>query len=362
MSTRAELISDWQTHLTAAEQSAGCASSLRWLIAARVRLYRFLLSLYGDGGWNADSLAEPRSAAGGAAVVIDSLEALPFYGKPAKTAGKIQSVLKSVANANDAPPPAGPLVEGLEPGSWMLVATTFDRTTARIHVDWLRKHAIEARFAAKGYRFSVEVPAAYYREALPLMRNRRIAYPKVFLAHRESKFLAIVIYYVVITGAVGPCIGLFAMLAWSAIRVLFGETPDRLEMVTVFLIAWSLAIAAGAVLRCWLRVFDVLRPLSSMRRQQPVVIVSRKRSPKGEAIWAFLRRWSFLLPYCPDVRLPPIALVFGASCGLTLAMFLPAVLGFQAMIPWWAGMILFFGLVSIRRRFAPPPVHSEKLN
>ena len=55
MPTRPDLIADWQTRLAAAEEGAGCASSPGWLQRARVRLYRFLLSLYGDGGWNADA-------------------------------------------------------------------------------------------------------------------------------------------------------------------------------------------------------------------------------------------------------------------------------------------------------------------
>src|SRR5262245_15490181 len=103
--TRDKLISDWRTRLAAAEAEP-VSSSLRraWLVRVQMRLYRFLLSLYGNGVWRADE-----HAASPQPVVFDSAEAESLSGKPAKDLGKIRSVLKSVANSQDHRPAAGSL-------------------------------------------------------------------------------------------------------------------------------------------------------------------------------------------------------------------------------------------------------------
>jgi len=52
--SRDELIADWHKRLAAAEQSQADASKRsQWLARMRVRIYQFLLSLYGEGNWNA---------------------------------------------------------------------------------------------------------------------------------------------------------------------------------------------------------------------------------------------------------------------------------------------------------------------
>ena len=98
--TREQLIADWQQRLTDAESAPiGESNRLAWLVRVRIRLYRFLLSLYGDAGWN----AAPKSPAddSSTSVIFDSPQVLPLAGKPAKSEGKIRAVLKSVANSQD---------------------------------------------------------------------------------------------------------------------------------------------------------------------------------------------------------------------------------------------------------------------
>jgi hypothetical protein len=139
--TREELVADWRGRLVNAEAvPIGASKRLAWLVRVRIRLYRFLLSLYGDAGWN----AAPNSPAdeSTASVVFDSPDVLPLAGKPAKSEGKIRAVLKSVANSQDNRCPRGTFDSSWPPAtgafkwpeeSWMrraLVATDIWRVVA----------------------------------------------------------------------------------------------------------------------------------------------------------------------------------------------------------------------------------------
>ena len=108
--TRDQLIADWQKRLAAASEAPDEPTSRAvWLAHLRVRLYRFLLSLYGEGDWNAPEGA-PESPS---SVVIDA-QTLPLAGKPAKDEDAIRAVLKSVAGACENKPQAGPFAAGIE--------------------------------------------------------------------------------------------------------------------------------------------------------------------------------------------------------------------------------------------------------
>jgi hypothetical protein len=352
MSARTELIADWQRRLTAAESATG-ATSLGWLVAARVRLYRFLLSLYGDGRWNADSGDHANAVAGSdssSAVVMNAADVLPFCGKPAKTAGKIQAVLKAVANANDAPPPAGPLVGGLQADNWVVVSIALHGGAGQQHAAWLKKHGLTARVVFKGYRFSVEVPAAHYRDAIALARPRRSVRPKVPLSPREGRFFAVIAYFSAVVFLFAPCLGLFAMLMWSATHTTWPTTPGGLELASIFAGVWTLAIAAGALAWAALHFAAVLFPSLATyfpRRTPP----RTKHSKLGRAILRRAQPLLFLLPPFPDIHLPPRILLPAAFVGLAFVFWLPALLPRE---PWWlawAVLAVYCVLASIRKRF-----------
>lgn len=122
--TREELIADWQRCLATAE-TAPVSSSQRqaWLVLVRVRLYRFLLSLYGRGDWSGNHpiVSDERATAGNSDVIFDSPAVLPLAGKPAKGDGKIREVLKAVASAQIERPASGPWIQGLPQEEWIVV-------------------------------------------------------------------------------------------------------------------------------------------------------------------------------------------------------------------------------------------------
>jgi hypothetical protein len=173
MSTaRDKLIADWRARLDAAEAEPVASSPRRaWLVRVRTRLYRFLLSLYGDGAWRADDQVPPEPAVQEPAVVFDA-EALA--GKPAKDEGKIRSVLKAVANSQDHRPQSGTLTaDEVLANCWFVVATTGSNLSLPRCHDLLERNHIECRTQARGDEMVLEVPAQQRYEAMALLDERR---------------------------------------------------------------------------------------------------------------------------------------------------------------------------------------------
>ena len=89
--SREQLIAEWRERLSAAEASSTDSTTRpAWLLRIRIRLYRFLLSLYGDGDWS----ASPQQATEPPSLVFDSADALALEGKPAKGEERIRAALR----------------------------------------------------------------------------------------------------------------------------------------------------------------------------------------------------------------------------------------------------------------------------
>jgi hypothetical protein len=151
-------------------------------VRVQLRLYRFLLSLYGNGDWRiTDSLNPPPvDTVGHESVVFDSPDVLPLAGKPAKAQGKIREVLKAVATAQDKPFAAGPLVSGLPPEHWIVVAVVKRAIDPSRCVTLLRSRQFKVRLAPRGTDIAIEVPADDHRTALKLLvdQERRGAFSR----------------------------------------------------------------------------------------------------------------------------------------------------------------------------------------
>jgi hypothetical protein len=177
MIQRSELVSQWQERLTAAEDLAQSTAQFRWFHLARVRLYRFLLSCYGGGQWRTGANEAADSATND---VASECQPTQWAGKPPKSVGAIQSVLKSVHGAQVHPPAPGPLVAGLDPDTYLAVTAT----DARIDVEKCEQFLIDRGFCprvvGRGRRRTVEVPYAELNAAEALVD-----------AHREMLRLAL---------------------------------------------------------------------------------------------------------------------------------------------------------------------------
>ena len=168
---REELIAQWRQKLADARQAASSDPRRAWLAQMRVRLYRFLLSCYAGSSWSTTprrptpqvSTESPDEA------VFDTPDSAELRGKPPKSLGQIQSVLKSVANAQEHAPEPGPLVHGLEPDSWVVVAATSRMKKLNEITHALSRARCESRALVRGNKTVVEVRAADRHAAMAIV-------------------------------------------------------------------------------------------------------------------------------------------------------------------------------------------------
>jgi len=279
--SRDQLIADWRKRLAIARDGQGASPHrATWLSRLRVRLYRFLLSLYGDGRWNAPSPVEAGTPTGApAGVVFDSEGALPLAGKPAKSDGKIRAVLKSVANSQSQPLERGPLTSGLSPDSWMVVASSSAHIrTARLLL-FLKLAGILARLSARGGDRLVEVQAEDRAAALRIIeRNHDKLHGRERVSPIEGINLLAGIPILVIYAP-------FVILALvAALNMIFpaaeNRRPSGSAMATLFFGGWAACVVLffliAIVGRAWPRLLYVQERLNWELRQR--VIASRRRA------------------------------------------------------------------------------------
>jgi hypothetical protein len=156
MSTRDEIIADWRNRLAEATVAPTEPSSRpAWLIRLRVRLYQFLLSLYGEGHWHS---ADVQSSEGAQQVTDNqTAESIAWQGKPAKDITAIRAVLSSVAEARPSPNVPGSFAEGAGPEAWIVVATFNTGIQPQRCTTLLNAKKISARWLSRNDDVTVEV-------------------------------------------------------------------------------------------------------------------------------------------------------------------------------------------------------------
>lgn len=259
MALRDQLIADWQQRLdVASEPQSGASKRSEWLNRVRRRLYRFLLSLYGDGSWNAPPPScEPENA--GRSAVFDAPDVLPLSGKPAKTGGVIRTVLKAVAQAQDSAVQSGPLAGGLPADSWVIAAAASAHLRVSRVVRLLKHHGIAARLSCVGHDRLVEVKAKDRHRALALISASE---PQLRGREREGPLAGIhfLTGFTLVT-VLAPFI--VAPVLAVAMLLIDGNTATAMfqtgPLVGLFLAGWGacivlyFAIAAIGRFSAWLR-------------------------------------------------------------------------------------------------------------
>src|SRR3954468_8689576 len=108
--TREQLVEDWRNRLAASEASQPEDSArAQWLARVRIRLYRFLISLYGTGQWRESSgqTCEESNRTAEPELQRD----VNLVGKPAKNAAQIREALSGFAAARSDANQPGPLID-----------------------------------------------------------------------------------------------------------------------------------------------------------------------------------------------------------------------------------------------------------
>ena len=171
MDARGKLVEQWQAKLAESRRVAGNASPrLSWLNKMRERLYRFLVSCYGRGDWNAPP-AKPHEA-NAVALLFDTTGA--ERGKSPKSAERIRAALKKMHAADD-PPPAKPAPAQPPAPQWVVVYSTYSRYKLQRWARWMERAGIPARYSTRGAQSRLETLPEFYDAALQYIEDNQQA-------------------------------------------------------------------------------------------------------------------------------------------------------------------------------------------
>lgn len=167
MTTRQELIRQWELRLAEAERADGAIS---WSDRLRQRLYRFLLAMYGGSVWPgaSDDVDNSRGRASVSRLVVADDE--PTHdGKAPRSRAQILAGLKHVQGLSEELAPPGPLREGLQDDAWVVVYSSPKRQRGSLAYRMLRRAGFQPQLLRKGATSQILVvrtESAKAREAL----------------------------------------------------------------------------------------------------------------------------------------------------------------------------------------------------
>ena len=187
---------------------------LSWVRLAYARIYRFLLSRYGDLSFRESSASNMP--------FVDAAESL--VGKKARSSGEIQHALKEIHAAQ----PAGPFSDGSTVSStsgWIAVASGNKRFPLPEAARLLREQQIPARVKKQGRVQTLQVPMERRGEAFALLQAMRVAPPQVANSEARVRTMCEWQQALVAFVIVGACatLGLVAIdtLPWQRYSAIF---------------------------------------------------------------------------------------------------------------------------------------------
>jgi hypothetical protein len=231
MSDRTPLLEYWRSRLQASDADYLQSSPrLKWLRAAYIRVFRFLLSRYGP--------EEPAAATENPASGVESsftapeafVSTMPMVdntwnhrGRPPKAVGKIQSALKGIHNANDRTDELGPLAKGLSDDDWVVIAAQRDRWIPKACVKELRARGVVARTTRINNQTVVEVCRKDAPAALKILRRHKSTLKR----NKHSRQVRTIAFMITAYLAVGLVSGLIAAgVIGLAADAVGGRTPS----------------------------------------------------------------------------------------------------------------------------------------
>ncbi len=231
MSDRTPFIDFWRSRLQASDAEYRQSSPrLKWLRAAYIRVFRFLLSRYGPeepaaATENPDSGVESSSTAPEAFVstmpMVDNT--WNHRGRPPKAVGKIQSALKGIHNANDRTDELGPLAKGLSDDDWVVIAAQRDRWIPKACVKELQARGVVARTTRINNQTVVEVCRKDAPAALKILRRHASKLKRTKSSTQVRTIKMVIIAYLVVGLVSGLIVAGVMGLTEEAVG---GRTPN----------------------------------------------------------------------------------------------------------------------------------------
>ncbi|MCE9524755.1 MAG: hypothetical protein K8R36_01725 [Planctomycetales bacterium] len=227
MLSRGKLVQDWRRRLATAEADGAEGERRTWLAQMRLRLYRFLLSCYGDTAWRADEPSEIGDetladvAHGDTTMLLD----VRLDGKPAKTSGKMQAVLKSVSAAQDHPA-AGPLIGGISKDEWVVAVSVRDKLNMDTCCRLLQRLGILAVNTGREIKVrhcDLEQATELIRKAQPALKIKLVYLPFPFMIVRPNPNVFLTTRLIIACLYLGP---IYAFGIWLGLTGLYSLTGN----------------------------------------------------------------------------------------------------------------------------------------
>lgn len=253
MTTRQELLTQWQQRLADAEQACDAAPS--WAERMRVKLYRFLLAMYGRTTWPGSKDDVDNSqvrAANSQLIVAEPQEALA--GKEPRTRAQILKGLRNLKGLGDELAPAGPLADGLLPDSPVVVAAFKRERSASAAIRKLQQAGFEPAISHRGGLYQIFVSAVHSSQATALLRvnspSPRSRGSTLTISRPPQHIL---LFGAIFFGVIGGLLaGLLVQLVFVDLSHLpYASLPTDMDVISLGLFAIGFSVAAGVLFRIW---------------------------------------------------------------------------------------------------------------
>ena len=172
MDTRQQLVEEWKAKLAASEQTPAASNErFAWVRQIYTRIYRFLVSYYGDGEWRGDrDDSSPRANSQSTVSRMPFVECVPpSDGLLPKSPERIRATLESIHDSNPGIATAGTM-GGVEVDSWVIVDAQKKSQYARVVHQRLVACGIETRLLHRTTDMAVVVRHEDFQDALAVVQ------------------------------------------------------------------------------------------------------------------------------------------------------------------------------------------------
>ena len=255
MTTRQELLQQWQQRLAEARSACRAATAPSWSDQVRVKLYRFLLAMYGQTEWPGapDDVDNQLGRAQHAECVVAEPQE-PLAGKEPRTRAQILQGLRNVKGLGEELAPAGPLTKGLQPDSPMIVASFKKQQRADVAMRKLRRNGFAPVVAQQGKLFQIYVAAACSTAAIACLQEPEPAERDYVVIRTKSRpgteanptFLLFCAFFFGSIG--GLLLSYLVQLCWQALSTTRVEAIPRPEELIGVATATAFCLATAWLL------------------------------------------------------------------------------------------------------------------
>lgn len=172
MTTRQELLDYWRSRLCEAEAACDDPVTDSWAARVRRKLFRFLLTMYGQAPWPGPKDDVDNSA--GRALHNQVFVADPhaeLAGKEPRTRAQILRGLQNIQGLSAELAPAGPLTSGLESDSPMVVGAFKKLARAQVACRRLQRLGLHSEMICSGQLYQIFVAAADFDVASDILAS-----------------------------------------------------------------------------------------------------------------------------------------------------------------------------------------------